>query len=257
LNFTKDWPNATLVKLEQNYRSTGNIIAGANAVIKNNTVQTPKNLWTENPDGEPIVIVSAEDSETEASWVAGEIRRLRNKNPETEVGILYRTNAQSRAIEQALIANNLPYKIFGGLTFYQRKEVKDVLAGLRLAHNPLETASAERIQASLGKRAGTPVISAMRESMQGENGARTAPELIEIFLKASNYKDFLDEKFTNGDERMDNIAELINFSGSFATLGEFLERAALLQSSDRPSTQQGRSGQPVNLMTIHIAKGLG
>lgn len=256
LNFTRDWPGATLIKLEQNYRSTGRIIEAANAVIKNNTVQTPKHLWTENPAGEPITIIAANDGETEAFWVAGEIWRLRRAAPESSVGILYRTNAQSRAIEQALIASNLPYKIFGGLKFYERKEVKDVLAGLRLAYNPLETVSAERLQASLGKRAGAPVIETMRGALQGDHSTRSAPELIELFMKTSNYQALLEDKFTNPEERMENIAELSSFSGQFATVAEFLERAALLQSADTPSGASGHSAQPIHLMTIHIAKGL-
>ncbi len=259
LNFAKDWPEATIIKLEQNYRSTANIINAANAVIKNNTVQTPKNLWTENPDGRLIKIVAAGDCDSEAIWVANEIRELRSENRDLSVGILYRTNAQSRAIEQALISENLAYKIFGGLKFYDRKEIKDVLAGLRLANNPLDTVSGERLQTSLGKRIGAPTAKIM-QSQGGRN--KSIAELIEIFMRESKYQDFLEEKFNNPQERMDNISELARFAAEFENLGEFLERASLLQSADRPSSGQltsqptNQPTNPVNLMTIHIAKGL-
>ncbi len=252
LNFTKDWKDATLIKLEQNYRSTANIINAANAVIKNNTVQTAKNLWTENPAGDRIKIIAANDADTEATWIASEIWNLRRANPQIETAILYRTNAQSRAIEQALLSSNIPYKIFGGLKFYDRKEIKDILAGLRLANNPLDTISIERLQASLGKRASAPVIGAMNSDWAGKGIA----EIIDAFMRSANYTAFLEEKFTNGQERMENIMELIKFAGEFPSLPEFLERASLLQSADQPSGEEGRAENPVNLMTIHIAKGL-
>lgn len=252
LNFTKDWPSATIVKLEQNYRSSGNIIEAANAVIKNNTVQTPKNLWTENPAGKAVSIVAASDSETEATWLASEIWSLRRKEPTASVGILYRTNAQSRAIEQALISENLPYKIFGGLKFYDRKEIKDVLAGLRLANNPLDSMSVERMQASLGKRVGALVA----KTMQQAGSEKPIAELVDLFMKEASYAQFLEDKFNNAPERLENIAELVSFSAEFTNLGEFLERALLLQSADTPSDEQGQSENPINLMTIHIAKGL-
>ncbi len=262
LNFTKDWPNATLIKLEQNYRSSANIIEAANAVIKNNTVQTPKDLWTENPAGDKVRIVAANDGDSEAAWIAGEIWNLRRQNPDAEIAILYRTNAQSRAIEQSLLSANLPYKIFGGLKFYDRKEIKDVLAGLRLANNPLDTMSAERLQASLGKRASAPVITAMQAA--GDRGQETGDSaekkgiavIIDTFMRSANYLSFLEEKFTNAQERTENIMELVRFAGEFESLAEFLERASLLQSADTPSDAQGSNANPVNLMTIHIAKGL-
>ncbi len=261
LNFTRDWPNATLIKLEQNYRSTSNIIAGASAVIANNKKQTPKKLWTENPAGEKIKMVAAEDPDTEATWVAGEIAKICRADRQASVAILYRTNAQSRAIEQALISENLPYKIYGGLKFYDRKEIKDILAGLRLASNPQDLMSAQRLQKSLGKRVGSVVI----EKMKGKAAELAATELIQLFLTTANYNTLLEKDFNNPEERAENIAELVNFASSFTSLEEFLERAALLSSSDAPAGKQAEqiatatSGQPynpVNLMSIHIAKGL-
>ena len=265
LNFHRDWPNATIIKLEQNYRSSANIISAASALISNNKRQTVKKLWTENADGDLIRLVAVENSEEEASWVAGEIAKLRRNNSSIQVAILYRTNAQSRAIEQSLIAENLPYKIYGGLRFYDRKEIKDVLAGLRLASNPLDSASSERLLKSLGKRNGRVVVEKMI-SCSSEVAPLPAEELINVFLQASNYDSLLEKNFNNPQERAENIAELITFATSFSSLQEFLERAALLQSNDSPNghvvasasspSAPNTRANPVNLMTIHIAKGL-
>lgn len=254
LNFTRDWPKATIIKLEQNYRSSGNIIAAASAVIKNNKLQTPKTLWTDNPAGELIRVVATDDPETEATWAATEIASLRRADKSASIAVLYRTNAQSRAVEQALINENLPYKIYGGLRFYDRKEIKDILAGLRLAHNPFDQVSALRLQKSLGKRLGTTVVAAI----SGKGGELPAAELINLFLTSARYSELIEKEFNNPQERQENIAELITFAASFTSLEEFLERAALLQSTDAPAgrvTEQ-ESSNPVNLMTIHIAKGL-
>jgi DNA helicase II / ATP-dependent DNA helicase PcrA len=254
LNFTRDWPQATIIKLEQNYRSSGNIITAASAVISCNKRQTPKKLWTENPAGELVKVVAADDPDSEATWVAAEIAELRRADRGTNVAVLYRTNAQSRALEQALISENLPYKIYGGLKFYDRKEIKDVLAGLRLASNPQDRVSVDRLQKSLGKRMGQRVA----ERLSGRGTELPAVELIQLFLSTSEYTALLEKDFNNPQERLENIAELVNFASSFTTLEEFLERAALLQSSDAPAgaARERESNNPVNLMTIHIAKGL-
>lgn len=278
LNFQRDWPNATIIKLEQNYRSSGNIITAASAVISNNRRQTMKKLWTENAAGETIKIIAAEDPETESSWLAGEIAKLRRRSSvdsrpladqthsrvlptnQPSVAVLYRTNAQSRSIEQALISEDIPYTIYGGLRFYDRKEIKDILAALRLASNPKDAASVERLQKSLGKRLGTTVI----EHISGRGAELPAAELIQLFMTTAQYNAFLEKEFNNPEERAENIAELISFASSFSTLEEFLERAALLSSADTPSgASSSRTNGPtdqrtnhVHLMTIHIAKGL-
>ncbi len=252
LNFDRDWPNAKIVKLEQNYRSTGTIVTAASALIQNNKMQRPKKLWTENEDGEPITLVGAEDPDTESVWVAEEIRKIFRKEPRASVGILYRTNAQSRPIEQALLSENLPYKIFGGLKFYERKEIKDVVAGLKVALNPEDTISGERLLKSFGKRAGERVLSAMRGSANNLG----IIELINAFLRESGYAEMLSDKFANPQERLENIAELVNYASQFEKLEEFLERVSLLASADEPSTDSIGSANPVTLMTIHIAKGL-
>ncbi len=276
LNFERDWPNAKVVKLEQNYRSTKTIVSAASALIQYNKIQKPKKLWTENEEGEPITLVGAEDPDTEGVWVASEIWNIIRKKPQASIAVLYRTNAQSRAIEQSLISENLPYKIFGGLKFYERKEIKDVIAGLKVALNPDDGVSAERLEKSLGKRVAMRVLGALR----GAAKRTETLELIQIFMRESGYAELMASKFGNPQERLENIAELVHYASEFQTLEEFLERVSLLAAADEPSAQSEQlnsygsslplnsfknsstvakrnpSTHPVTLMTIHIAKGL-
>lgn len=251
LNFEKDWPGAKVVKLEQNYRSTGTIIAAASAVITHNTMQKPKELWTDNDAGEPITMIAAEDGDHEADAIVRELlARVKGKT----AAIIYRTNAQSRAIEQALIAANISYRIFGGLKFYERKEVKDVVAGLRVAFNSKDSASKERIEKTFTKNIARHVIEEMPRLAQ----ELSVLQLINFFLENTRYFDQLDRKFHNAQERVENINELIHFASEFNSLGEFLERVSLLQSADQPvNNRRGVANNArVHLMSIHLAKGL-
>lgn len=146
LDFEKDFENATTIILEQNYRSTKNILRVANNVIKNNFDRKEKNLWTDNGEGEPIVYKELDNSEDEAMFVAGKISELMNKGYNlSDFAILYRTNAQSRSFEEIFVRNNIPYKIVGGVKFYDRKEVKDILAYLKVLDNPADNISLKRI----------------------------------------------------------------------------------------------------------------
>ncbi len=251
LNFGKDWPSAKIVKLEQNYRSSGNIITAASSVIQNNQLQTPKTLWTKNALGEPISVVKTSDPEQEATFIAG---RLYDTKPDS-AAILYRTNAQSRSIEQALIAADIPYKIFGGLKFYERKEIKDLIAGLRLASNPQDSISAERLIKNFDKKTAGHLIQELPRL--GKNLGIL--ELLNFFITNTNYLDYLERNYKNHLERSENVNELIRFAGEFKTLNEFLERVSLLQSADAPTKStihDSRFTMPVNLMTVHLAKGL-
>lgn len=147
LNFEEDFPNTKIIKLEQNYRSTKNILDVANSVIKNNYERKDKALWTSNDEGKPIVIKMTSDEREEGDFVANNIEELIQKegyNP-SDFAILYRTNAQSRIFEEIFMRRNIPYKIVGGLKFYDRKEVKDIIAYLRLIQNPLDDVSLMRI----------------------------------------------------------------------------------------------------------------
>ncbi|MER2057628.1 MAG: UvrD-helicase domain-containing protein, partial [Niallia sp.] len=147
LSFEKDYPNAKVVMLEQNYRSTKRILQAANQVIANNSGRKDKNLWTENEDGNMIYYYRADSEQGEAQFVIGKIQELRRTSsiPLSDIAILYRTNAQSRVMEEMLLKSNIEYSIVGGIKFYDRKEIKDTLAYLRLIANPDDDISFQRV----------------------------------------------------------------------------------------------------------------
>ena len=248
LNFEKDWPEAKIIKLGENYRSTKNIVQAAAAVIENNKNQRDKVLWTENDSGDPIYVRGATSAEEEADIVVSEI--LKNHIPNGETAILYRTNAQSRAMEQSLNFNSISYKIFGGVKFYERMEIKDVMAGLRYAMNPKDEISKERIIKTFRKKIRESLIENLPEMAEKLN----ILELIGFFLKTTDYFDHLRAKFKNSEERIENVSELIEFAGSFDSLQEFIERVSLLQATD--TIKERLEEKVVRLMTIHLAKGL-
>ena len=145
LDFERDWPESRVITLEQNYRSTQTILSAANAVIENNIMRKPKSLWTESLSGDLITRYHAQNEHDEAAWVAGEIKRLVDLGrPLDEVAVFYRTNAQSRVLEEIFAKETLPYRVVGGVRFYERKEVKDLLAWLRSAVNPSDTVNVSR-----------------------------------------------------------------------------------------------------------------
>lgn len=264
LNFEKDWPESKIVFLEQNYRSTSNIIEAASCLIKNNLIQSEarktKNLWTKNPPGEKIKILEFEDEKQEAEWISEQISNsellIPNENQDSEnqetIAILYRTNAQSRAIEEALIQKQISYQIFGGIKFYERLEIKDIIAALRYTSNPKDEISLERLEKNFSKSKFSLI-----KSMAGK---KIKPvEAINEFLKAADYLDYLEKNFLNCEERQENIAELIRFASAFENLEQFLEQVALIQPIDQINKQRLPDAShklPVNLMTIHLAKGL-
>ena len=264
LNFDKEWKGASVHFLEENYRSTGTIIRAAAAVAKNNRFRTPKNLWTKNPDGDPIILFEAWGENEEAEWIAQKIYSLRARDKNADIGILYRTNAQSRAIEQALIRNNIPYRIFGGLKFYERREIKDAVSALRYISNAKDEPARERLEKNLTKRKFTEFrnrVQAMQlaaEDITARAGTRPAIAplaALKLFLETFGYFEYLESNFVNSDEREENIAELITFATDFASLDELLERLSLLQAADEIGNKPV-DGREVNLMTIHLAKGL-
>uniref|UniRef100_UPI0025D7419B ATP-dependent helicase n=1 Tax=uncultured Selenomonas sp. TaxID=159275 RepID=UPI0025D7419B len=147
MDFENDYPDATTIKLEQNYRSTKTILAAANAVIENNTERKKKKLWTENPEGEKVTTYQAMDERDEANFIATTIRKQKTifNASYGDMAILYRTNAQSRILEEGLMNAHIPYTMVGGLKFYDRKEIKDIVAYLRVIFNPLDSVSLLRI----------------------------------------------------------------------------------------------------------------
>lgn len=252
LNFERDWPEAEIVILEKNYRSAGNILNAAGAVIKNNRRQKQKNLRPILPEGEKIKMVEVIDEEQEAGWIAHEIRELKSSDSPAgqSVAILYRTNAQSRAIEQALLRANISYLVFGGIKFYERKEIKDLLAAARFLANPADGLSKERLEKNFGKRR----TAGFSEEIQGKNTLPPA-ETLKFCIGYFDYINYTVQDLTNPIDRQENILELIRFAGEFQKLSDFLEQVTLLQATDQPQNKS-RDSRPVYLMTIHLAKGL-
>lgn len=285
LNFERDFPGAKVIKLEQNYRSTGNILAASQKIINQNKTRTEKTLFTESGDGEPITIEGTLDETAEANYVARQILSLEPKRGNfSDFAILYRTNAQSSAFEKAFIAARIPYKIIGGVRFYDRKEVKDVLAILKLIVNPLDRVSFERVAknilsgvgpASIQKvfdylndhpdqnlanldglrltaKASTSVakVEQFLKTMRNDKNI-TTPEIIEQIVDKFNFGSLLRTDTPDGVERMQNIEVLASNASVYDTLEEFLEDAALLSSAD-----ESAGDNVVSLMTLHAAKGL-
>jgi DNA helicase II / ATP-dependent DNA helicase PcrA len=255
LDFDKKWKGAKVYFLEENYRSTGTIIRAASGVAKNNRFRTPKNLWTQNPEGDPITLFEAWGENEEAEWIAQEIQKLRAPDKNAEIGILYRTNAQSRAIEQALIRRDIPYRIFGGLKFYERREVKDAVAALRYIANEKDELAQDRLEKNLTKRK----FAQFRNNVLATAVTRTAPmkpiDALKLFIETFGYFEYLESNFINADEREENVAELIAFASEFESLDMLLERLSLLQAADEMGNKKD-DGAAVNMMTIHLAKGL-
>ncbi|MGG4144909.1 DNA helicase PcrA [Paenibacillus algorifonticola] len=202
LNFEGDYPEAQTIMLEQNYRSTANILNAANAVISLNTGRKPKNLWTDQGAGDEITVYQADSEHDEGYFVTGEIRKNKNSGRKfADHAILYRTNAQSRVIEEILIKSDIPYQIVGGIKFYDRKEIKDLLAYLRLISNPDDDISLARVinvpkrgigDTTVGKlaeeaaRSGTSIFNVLGNLQGLDINARTQALLGEFYIMISN-----------------------------------------------------------------------
>jgi len=286
LNFEKDYQNAKVIMLEQNYRSTKKILEAANCVIKNNKQRKEKNLWTENSEGENIKYYRAYDGKDEAHYVSHMIQKLQENDVRYEdIAVLYRTNAQSRTIEEELLKDNIPYHIVGGFSFYQRKEIKDLLAYLKLIHNPRDNVSLLRVINTpkrgiglksidnLTKKADLENISLFEAIEGGKEGKFkeiierlikikeeiSLTELIEKVLDSSGLKEELEsEKTLEADIRLENLEEFKSITMAFEaregeiSLEDFLFEVSLVSDKDE---YEGSTGK-VNLMTIHSVKGL-
>lgn len=285
LHFERDFPGAKVIKLEQNYRSTGNILAASQKIINENKTRTDKTLFTEAENGDPVDIESLRDETEEANFVARKIYELHRQFPNfSDFAVLYRTNAQSYTFERAFINYHIPYKIIGGVRFYDRKEVKDVLAILKAFVNERDQVSLERIvknvlsgigDASLGKVINA--MSAMEDAEPLKNAdlpevlsgkaknsftrltnfiKTTSPDLspAEIVKKVIAYFDFdslLRDGTPQGEERIENLDVLTGNAMQYETLEDFLADASLMSSAD-----ESVSNNSVTLMTMHAAKGL-
>jgi DNA helicase II / ATP-dependent DNA helicase PcrA len=255
LQFEKDFPTAKVFRLERNYRSTQTVLQAASKVIAKSRHHLHLELWTDNEQGEPISIFEASNEQEEAEYIAIKINDHLNQGPLGDsvenlnnFAVLYRTNAQSRILEETFIKHGLPYRIVGGIRFYERKEIKDVLAYLRLLINPDDSVSKERVE-KLGKRR-LERFSLFRTDLLLEEF--TVIEILDNLLSKTHYLELYDRHTEENEQRKENVKELRSVASQFNTLEEFLENVALVQQ-ERPGED---SSEAVTFMTLHSAKGL-
>jgi DNA helicase-2/ATP-dependent DNA helicase PcrA len=291
LNFEKDFPGAKVVKLEQNYRSTGNILEAAHNVISKNTQRTDKKLWTAEGSGSPVQVHGVYDEAEEARLVGERISThvAMKARSFSDFAVLYRTNAQSYTLERAFLQLRVPYQLVGGVRFYDRKEIKDIIAYLRLLYQPNDRMSFTRIAnvpgrgvgatslekflnwqseqsmdivTALGHIENTGIIVGKAKQSLGALGAiltklaarveEISPtELIEAVISATGYREYILDGTPQAEDREANIGSLLSDAQNFSSLPDFLEEVALMSSTDTEN-----DGQKVTLMTLHAAKGL-
>ncbi len=249
VNFEKDFKDVEVINLEENYRSTNTILSAANAVISQNRGHPVLKLWTKNGEGELIRLIQAPEEQAEGNIIASVITN--SGRDYKDFAVLYRTNAQSRAIEEALIKNGVPYNLVGGVRFYDRKEIKDVLAYLRVIANDKDLVAWERI-IKLGKRKYQSFLLRITEI----NKTLTPSEILASVLTVSEYLLRFDEKDSEDVGRVENIRELSSVAEKFGNLDEFLENVALMETGAPVGGSTGDKSSEVTLMTIHSAKGL-
>lgn len=286
LNFEKDYKDAKTILLEQNYRSTGNILDAANQVIKNNRDRKDKNLWTNKGPGEKIKYYRAYNERDEAQYIIRKIKELVNRDVEyKDIAILYRTNAQSRVVEEEMLKENLPYRVIGSFYFYSRKEIKDLIAYLRLIHNSKDNISLLRVINTPKRGIGLKTIEnlTIRADSEGisiydaiESGKElefkntieklksiaedlTLTELIDKVLDASGMKKELESEQTLESEvRLENLEEFKSITKAFEekegliSLEDFLLEISLVSDVEEYKDDPNR----ISLMTVHSVKGL-
>jgi DNA helicase-2/ATP-dependent DNA helicase PcrA len=257
MSLTSDFPKIKVINLKINYRSTQNILDAAYGVISKNKRHPILKLTTQNGIGDKVVLYQAPSEIAEAEFVVEKVRSLANFEgiDPTKIAVLYRTNAQSRVFEEIFIRLGIPYVLVGGVKFYNRAEVKDVLSLLRVFYNPADSVSWQRIEKNFGKRRKKKV----EEFLEKQKGKKIdTVTLLEEILNASNYL----EKFNQDDEddarRLENIKELASVAERFPDLGDFLENVALVQQEYSAQEKEKKNwlGQAVRLMTLHASKGL-
>jgi len=291
LNFERDFSGAKVVKLEQNYRSTGNILDAASNVISKNVQRSDKKLWTKEGPGAPVQVHGVYDEAEEAELVAERISShvAMKARSFKDFAVLYRTNAQSYTLERAFLRLRVPYQIIGGVRFYDRREIKDVISYLRLIYQPNDRMSFSRIvnvptrgvgdtslerfltwqastdmdilsalinvdQTSTVTTRAKQALVALGEKLriaQSLIDTASPSEIIEKLIELTGYKDYIQDGSPQAEERDGNIGALISDAQSFASLSDFLEEVALMSSADTDN-----DGQKVTLMTLHAAKGL-
>lgn len=265
LSFERDFPDARIYQLSQNYRSTRVIIESARSLIQNNSTHVSLNLWTDNEEGDKIKLYEALDEIDEANYIVNSIRTALNGSSSNSLSfrdfaVLYRTNAQSRAIEEKFLRDGLPYTLVGGTEFYERKEIKDVLCLLRLFINPADTVSLERIEKNGKKRSVQYInfLENLKERQKLIDGGKPL-EILDLILDKTEFLSTLEDGSPEGEERVENVKELRSVASSFESLIEFLENVSLIQHEYTPTGKTRKNGQEkdaIYLMTLHAAKGL-
>ena len=248
-----DFPSITEIRLERNYRSTQNILTAASSVINHNTNHPILELWTDVGGGEKIGLIEAYSGSDEAAQVVAQMNKLTESGyTYNEIAILYRTNAQSRAFEEAMIRASIPYVLVGGTKFYERKEIKDLIAYTRLFVNPQDNVSRSRAEKN-GKRK----LAQYEAAVEPKRGTTLSPaELLDLILSSTNYLAGLDQEIEEDLARIENIKELQNVASEFSTVSEFLENIALVQAEYYAGEKSDHPKDCVTLMTLHAAKGL-
>ena len=286
LNFEKDYPNTKVILLEENYRSTQNILDLANDVIRHNKERKKKNLWTNNGNGAKIKYYRAQNEKDEAIHVVDAIKELINKKVEkSNIAVLYRTNAQSRIIEDVMRRENIPYKVVGSFYFYNRKEIKDLISYLKLIYNPHDDVSLTRIinvpkrkiglrtieninnKASLMNTSMFDAIDSGKElefkniikNLQQNSDKYSLTDFVDLVLDTTGIRESLqNEKTLEADIRLENLEEFKSVTKNFdeqeglIDLGEFLEQISLVADIE----EHRNNTDVVTLMTVHSAKGL-
>lgn len=255
----RDFPNIKIVNLEQNYRSTQNILDAANFVIAHNSSHPILKLWTKNKKGEKVFVYQAKSGVDEANFVAEKISELITKNnfQKKDIAILYRTNAQSRTIEEALLNYQINYKIVGGIKFYSRAEIKDIIAFLRLVKNSKDSVSRKRIL-KLGKKR-VEKFDKLREEISQKSDNFTTIEIMDLVIQKTDYLSKFKKENEENLARLENIKELRSVAREFDKLGDFLENVALIEAEQEKGGKirtQEENQDVVTLMTIHASKGL-
>ncbi|MCL4374406.1 UvrD-helicase domain-containing protein [Patescibacteria group bacterium] len=251
--FQTDFPETKTYYLEQNYRSTQKILDFAHQIIEKNQTHPILQLFTTNVQGEAPVFHVSGNAEGEALFVADEIQRLQSKYPAQEIAVLYRTNAQSRLIEEVFLRAGINYTLIGGTRFYERKEIKDVLAYLRLLINVNDSVARARGQ-KLGKRRWSDFLRFRRRHARWQQ--HTTDELMNGIFSATGYLQLYDIHNPEDYARLENIKELRSVALGFPDLGRFLEQVALVESEYFEKEKRTGHHDGVRLMTLHQVKGL-
>ncbi|MBI4089230.1 MAG: ATP-binding domain-containing protein, partial [Candidatus Levybacteria bacterium] len=257
--FKEDFKNTKTFSLSQNYRSTQKILDAASSVISKNTSHPVLKLWTQNSQGEEITIFEARNEQQEIEFIVNKIREFkqpRNKKDfkYSDIAILYRTNAQSRILEEIFLHNSIPYILIGGTRFYERKEIKDVLAYLRSLDNKRDKISLKRIE-KIGKKKMEKFLD-LQESFEKFSNLPTI-DILDKIIKHTEYLSLYNEADEEDRERLENIKELRSVALKFPVLTNFLENVSLVEQEYMPDKGNGQfKKDAVILMTLHAAKGL-